>query len=43
MDEPNLTNGTPQEICTSEEQTLPILQKIEDLSNRVQVCVYVYC
>uniref|UniRef100_A0A5B7A4P9 Putative kinesin-3 n=1 Tax=Davidia involucrata TaxID=16924 RepID=A0A5B7A4P9_DAVIN len=35
MDESNVSNET-QEMCSDEVQTLPILQKIEDLSNRVQ-------
>ncbi|KAA8545105.1 hypothetical protein F0562_019889 [Nyssa sinensis] len=36
MDESNVSNGI-QETCSDEQQTLPILQKIEDLSNRVQI------
>ncbi|XP_059652445.1 kinesin-like protein KIN-14S [Cornus florida] len=35
MDESNVSNGT-QETCSDGEQTLPILQKVKDLSKRVQ-------
>ncbi|KAK3008005.1 hypothetical protein RJ639_014675 [Escallonia herrerae] len=35
MDESNVSNDT-QEVCSEQEQTLPILQKIQDLSNKIR-------
>lgn len=49
MDENNLSNDS-QEACSDQEQTLPILKKIDDLSCKVQVefhfhylCYFISC